>query len=124
MVRLVLFAIIYALICVLLFMALKLAMPDLGEALALAGYTYALVFLPGIVIAFMDFALERFAHQNRLFWASIAGLCLLPALFYVFLPERGFGAREIVLLGAVGALSAICCWLLVGWTHQKLQARS
>jgi hypothetical protein len=123
MVRPIAFMILYPLMCVLLFYAISIAMPGEGELLSIAGFGYALVFLPGLIIAAMDLALERIAHNYRLFWAGVAGFCLLPGLIYLFVPAQRLGQQEALLFGAVGALSAICCWLLSGWTRQKIQAR-
>jgi hypothetical protein len=123
MVRLIVFAIAYPLLCVLLFFAINLTVPNAEEMLSIIGFGHAITLLPALIIAFIDMTLERFAHRFRPFWTALTGFCMLPGLFFLLFPAHRFGYREVLLFGGIGALSVFCCWLLSGWAGQKWQAQ-
>jgi hypothetical protein len=42
----------------------------------------------------------------------MAGFCLVPLFWCLAFPAGRFGLKEIMISGAIGALSAVGCWFV------------
>jgi hypothetical protein len=93
----------------------RLNVGPLHELLAAA---YMLLIIPALVVAAVD------ALVRNVLAVVVAGFIMPPfAAYLAFGRTMGFGVREVIYFGAVGAASALACWLVAMLLNKQGRAQ-